>query len=207
MTKSQNSTAKIALCLDDLLLNYIEFLQHKNLNWNQLDNNLYTTTEVFQFWSHSFYFRMFKILIDNLIPTGIMVHLVENNFTRAWKFEKPEEGPKVLEVDDLLFGFNIWFGCCIISTFSFVTELGFNLLKPKKSKRIKFMKIHPTKIISLLNQPNSIELKSKLVEKFRIKKQDDDDKNSISNIEKQAFGEYINLQIVIEDSETNQLEM
>lgn len=115
---------------------------------------------------------MFKILIDNLIPTGIMNHLVEIHYTKSWKFQKPEVGPSTLKVNDLLFGFNIWFGFCLISTLAFVAELGLKLLKSRTSKRIKFIKIHPSKITSVQYQPNFIQNKSELVEIFRIKKRE-----------------------------------
>ena len=102
---------------------------------------MFRTYEVFHFWSNAYYYRMFKKLIDSLIPTGIMKLLVEKYFTKKFKFVKLEEGPKVLGVDDLLFGFKIWFGSCIISTLTFAVErLKKSLKKPRK---IKFSKVVP----------------------------------------------------------------
>jgi len=143
LTQSQNSSAKMALCVDEFSCNFIEFGEKRNHDWNQLEDVvLYTTYEVFMFHNFAFYFRMLKNVIDNLIPTGIMNHLIETHYTRKWKFEKFEDGPKVLSLDDLIFGFNIWLGCCLISFISFILEQVLRIFK-KQPRVIKFAKVHP----------------------------------------------------------------
>ncbi|CAG9798468.1 unnamed protein product [Chironomus riparius] len=163
LTQSQNVTAKLALCVDEFNLNFIESEIKRNNDWNQLDDSvLYTHQEVFMFWSHSYYFRMYKMLIDSLIPTGIMKYLVDTYYTKKLQFEKFDEGPKVLSVDDLLFGFKIWLGCCLISVLSFVAEILYQIiLKPRK---IEFYKVHPIEL-----QLMQTELNAELRGKFKVK--------------------------------------
>jgi hypothetical protein len=128
LTQSQNSSAKMALCVDEYFENFIESGTQRNHDWNKLEDVvLYTTYEVFMFHNFAFYYRMFKNVIDNLIPTGIMNYLIENHYTRKWKFEKLEDEPKVLSLDDLVFGFNIWLGSCLISLIMFFAELLFRI--------------------------------------------------------------------------------
>ncbi|CAG9800605.1 unnamed protein product [Chironomus riparius] len=106
--QASNSSAKIALCIDEFYHDSQEFIHQKNFGWNQLkDTVLYTTYDVFLFIDNSFYFQMFKKVINDLIPTGIMNHLIEYNYTKKIKFDKIEKEPQVLNVDDLLFGFKI----------------------------------------------------------------------------------------------------
>ena len=144
LKQSHNVSYKTALCVDEFNQNYIESNSRSNLDWNVLRDPLYTQLDVFVFLSRAYYFRMFKILVDDLIATGVMKHLVENYYTRKYKFEKVEEGPKVLSINDLLFGFNIWLGCCLISLLAFVAERITRFIKPiKKPSKIKFSKIFP----------------------------------------------------------------
>ena len=82
LTQSQNSSAKIALCVDEFLQNFIESKMKHNLAWNQLENAImYTSHDAFTFHSFLFNFRMIYNAINNLIPTGIMKHLIENYYT------------------------------------------------------------------------------------------------------------------------------
>ena len=165
----------MGLCVDEFSRNFIEFGTKRNHDWNQLEDVvLYTTYETFMFHNFAFYFRMFKNIIDNLIPTGIMSHLIETHYTRKWKFEKFEDGPKVLSLDDLVFGFNIWLGCCLTTFVVFIVEQirrikskMFCIIKDSMEK-VTFPKINPSKAYqtescSSLNTDN--------VKNFRIKMQ------------------------------------
>jgi len=173
LTQSQNSSAKMALCVDEYFKNFIEFRTHKNHDWNQLEDVvLYTTYETFMFHNFAFYFRMFKNVIDNLIPTEIMSHLIETHYTRKWKFEKFEDEPKVLSLDDLVFGFNIWLGCCLITFVVFIAEQ-IKRIKSKMCSGIKdnmenvtFPKIYPSKDCAT---ESCSRLNTENVKNFRIK--------------------------------------
>ncbi|KAL7050120.1 hypothetical protein ACKWTF_003962 [Chironomus riparius] len=147
LTQSQNSSAKMGLCVDEYFKNFVEFGEQRNDDWNQLEDVvLYTTYETFMFHNFAFYYRMFKNVIDNLIPTGVMKHLIENYYTKKWKFEKLEDEPKVLSLDDLIFGFNIWLGCCLITIIVFFAEQ-IGRIKSRVNRNnleeLNYLKIHP----------------------------------------------------------------
>lgn len=141
-SQSQNVSAKLALCVDELLQSMIELEVQKNYDWNELKNVvMHTMHEVFLFRGHSYFFRMFDILITKLISAGVMQHLVKNHYFQKFRFEKFNESAKVLTIEDLLFGFNIWFGCCCVSSLAFIIEQTKRLRK--KPRKLKFGKIHP----------------------------------------------------------------
>ena len=145
MTQSQNSSAKMALTVDDVFVNYINSKLVKRYHeWNKLDTALVTSQDAFYFYGAAYYTRMFMKIIDNLIPTGVMNYLIEEHYTRKWKFVKDEKGPKILTVNDLAFGFNIWLGSCFISILGFVVERFIKFMK--KPVKVKYAKVHPVKI-------------------------------------------------------------
>lgn len=122
-TQSQNTFAKMALCMEEYLKNHLDYDYKIGNVWNLLEDPiLYTTSDAFLFLDNSFYFRMLKNIIDNLIPSGVMDYLIENHYAKKFEIQKLEEDPKVLSIDDLLFGFKIWFGSCLISFLAFFFE-------------------------------------------------------------------------------------
>lgn len=164
-TQSQNSSAKLALCVDQFFKNYYENATGMSINWNQLDEILYTSHESFVFFQLSFFFRMFKKIIDRLIDTGVMKYLAENYYTKELKFLKFKSEPKVLSVDDLAFGFNIWLWVCCVSVSAFIAEL--IVSKWKSRKKLKYAKVHPIEINSI-NQKKKANPETLM--KFRVKK-------------------------------------
>jgi len=88
---------------------------------------------------------MFKKTVDRLIDTGVMIHLSNEHYTRKHSYYKVLDGPKVLSLDDVDFGFNIWFGFCLFSFLIFVIENMSQRLKTKEKDRqkFKFAKVHP----------------------------------------------------------------
>jgi hypothetical protein len=158
----------------------------KNHDWIKLEDTvLYTTYDAFFFLQHSFYFRMLKNLIDNLIPTGVMKHMIENFYTKNWKFEKSKAGPQILKVDDLLFGFKIWFVSCLISSIAILCELFVRLIFKDKAKatKVTFAKIHPIECENL-NEYEQTEVDERLVAKFRVQRKE----NKIVNLVPQVGG-------------------
>lgn len=142
----------------------MEFKSQSNYEWNQLEDTvLYTTYEAFLFHNYSFYFRMMKKVIDSLIPGGIMNYLVDNYYTRKWKFKKVEEGPKTLNIEDLWFGFNIWIGFCFISFVAFLAEQVSRF--KKNSRKFKFAKVYSLKTDRIEAYEKDI---TKLNEIFRV---------------------------------------
>ena len=143
LTQSENVSAKIALCIEENLANFMDYIvidrYQKELGWKYLkDPVMYTIFEVFLFYDHTYYFRMMKNAIDSLIPNGIMKYLIENYYLKTSKLPQIEMEPKVLSLDDLLFGFKIWLGCCLISFFGlmveFVVKFGSQIRNPFTSK-------------------------------------------------------------------------
>ncbi|CAG9801202.1 unnamed protein product [Chironomus riparius] len=166
LTQYENSSIKMALTVDEFYLNYLDLKMKKRThNWNKLKNVIYTSHDVFMFLGFTFYFRMFDKIINDLIPTGIMNHLIENFYTRKLKFFPTEENPKILSLDDLAFGFNIWLCACLISVFEFLFEIIINFVKIRFNKRIQ--------ISSFDDKSENISytlLKPELIQKFKAKK-------------------------------------
>lgn len=165
-TQSSNSSAKIALCIDEFYHNYQEFIFQNNFGWNQLqDTVLFTTYDSFLFIDNSFYYQMLKKVINDLIPTGIMNHLIENHYTKKINFAKVENQPQVLNVDELLFGFKIWLASCLTSVIAFIGESLMMCFK-SKYRTLKFAKVHPSNERLEFFQ---CKLKLELINKFRVK--------------------------------------
>ena len=168
LKQSQNSSAKMALAVEELFLNYQDSLsRERNYDWKKIDDFvLYTTQDVFVFFAGAYYYRMFYKMIHNFIPTGIMNYLLENYYTKKWKFRKIEKEPKVLNLDDLAFGFNIWLGFCGISFVPFIFEMA-TKFRNRPRKKVKNAKIHPD--LSALSCDFGSNLGPELIEKFRVK--------------------------------------
>lgn len=149
-------------------MNYINSMLMKSYHgWNKLDTVLFTSQDVFYFYGAAYHTRMFIQIIDNLIPTGVMKYLIEEHYTRKWKFAKVEKGPKVLAVDDLAFGFNIWLGSCLVSTLGFIIEIFIKFMT--KPTKIKYAKVNTMNVQNNSKAYNTLE--PELIEKFRIKTQ------------------------------------
>lgn len=142
-------------------------LMKKSHGWNKLDTVLFTSQDVFYFYGASYYTRMFIKILDNLIPTGVLKYLIEEHYTKKWKFAKVEKGPKILAVDDLAFGFNIWLGSCLVSTLGFIVEIFIKFMR--KPTKIKYAKVRP--INEEYNCKAYSTLEPELIEKFRTKTQ------------------------------------
>jgi hypothetical protein len=107
---------------------------------------------------------MYQMVIEKLIDTGVMNYLIDNHYTSKRKIEKIQGAPKVLRIEDLSFGFNIWLGFCSLSILAILFEL---IVRPKKVRRMKFSKIHPQDGVT---EDLNVELKLETIQKFRIRK-------------------------------------
>lgn len=169
----------MALCVDEYFLNFVGSHFKKNHDWNRLDETvLYTTHDAFMFWNFAFHFRMLHNVINNLIPTGIMKLLVEQYYTKSSEFPKLENNTKVLSLDDLMFGFKIWFVCCLVSLIAYIGERIYSWYKAPK--KVRFEKIEP--LPYNLTEAETV-LKTELVTKFRVKKLEVDESNCNMNEE------------------------
>lgn len=181
LTQSDNTTVKIALAVDEYTVNfYKNEMKQENIKWNRLENVLlWRTFDAFTFKGSSFSYRMLNKVINDLIPTGIMNLLIEKYYTKKWTYLKVEKLPKVLDVDDLAFGFNIWLGFCGISGVSFLLEMisrlkifKFTIFMNTQSNNVKIWKYKSAKVHPSSNyvQSRHEELSAELIKKFRIHK-------------------------------------
>ena len=155
----------MALVVDDYFLNFIEVnVKNRSYEWKKLkDVVLFKAYDAFIFHGAACYARILDKLISNLVATGIMNYLIENFYTKKWNFVKVKEFPKVLSMDDLLFGFNIWLVFCMVTIFAFFGEIFYKFIR--KPKKINYAKVHPDyKDSNIMYQ---IELKPELIAKFR----------------------------------------
>ena len=109
LTQSQNSSAKIALIIDDFKLQEMKRLAGEDQHWFQIEyDTQFTTHQVVAFHDYAFYFRMLKKTVDTMIDTGFMENLMGKYYPKTQSSKDPESGPKVLSMTDLEFGFRIW---------------------------------------------------------------------------------------------------
>ena len=176
MTQSDNSSARMALSMDEFYLHYYMNLGIKpDFEWNRLETILESSFDTFSFIGNVFNFRMLNKIIDDLIPTGVMNHLIEKYYFKKFRQAHDDDTkPQVLNLNDLSFGFNIWLGFCLISIVAFIAEHIYKLLQPKKRK---FAKVNPDFKDSI---DPVVKLSSQLIEKFRIKKHPQNDESVLS---------------------------
>lgn len=170
LTESQNASVKHVLCFQGSILDYGIVNKENIYEWNRLESiYLFTFNEVFMMISGTFYDEMIRKVINSLIPTGVMNYLIENFYERNWKFVKTPNIPKILNFNDLLFSFIIWFGLCLVSFIIFIIE---RQIVPENilfTKKLKFAKISP---INEKNIEMFGKLNENLISKFRILKRE-----------------------------------
>lgn len=172
----------MALLADDILISFYETQNKGQDPWNQLDDRFYAVNIGIATQHSAFYFRMIKDTVDKLTDTGIVKHLIKTRVLIRRKYPEDEAEPKILTIEDLLFGFNIFLGFCFICGFIFVievilgmkicrTNMSWQILRKKlTTKAMKFAKVHPMTTIESLVFSRSQTKADKILEKFRIKK-------------------------------------
>lgn len=118
---STNGTAKMCLIMDEILRK--DFDRHNFIRWNELKNTvMFTSLEPFIFHEKAFFFRMIKMTVNRLIDTGIMRYLLNIHLNER-KPSKIKDEPKVLNLNDLDFGFALYSAFCGLSIFLFLFEI------------------------------------------------------------------------------------
>lgn len=151
-------------------------LNQKNYtHWNELNHVVvYSMLETFIFPQGSFYYRMMKTLINRLIETGVMSHIVQYEFPILGK-PLNDDKPKVLKLDQLSFGFNIWLVSCGVSVATFMFERFYKLYKtltPKHDtiQKAKFAKIHPMEMSIGVKDKSAAKIYTETYyDKFKVK--------------------------------------
>jgi hypothetical protein len=115
---------------------------------------------------------MFEETTNRFIDTGIMNYLIRVNIPEKISIKRSGDPPKVLTLEDLSFGFNIWIGFCVICITSFILESLFARLYIQW-KRIhirnvnRYAKIHPAQYVKDIK---IIKFKPQTLNHFRVKK-------------------------------------
>lgn len=90
-----------------------------------LKQKLFTCQVGLAMAKNHYFFEVVQDIVEKFIPMGIMQYLnklhIQANFKQA--IFDPKNNLKVLNVDDLAFGFYIWLGACLISVCGFFLEL------------------------------------------------------------------------------------
>jgi hypothetical protein len=116
----RNSSAKLAHFTD---LDITESRYYSNETFIKLQEVLLTTQNGFLFLRNHFMFHLTDRVTRDLIPTGILQRSRDYHFWfREGKDRSEEEGPQVLRVTDLSFGFVLWLVACSVSTAVFIFE-------------------------------------------------------------------------------------
>ena len=180
--QSQKSSAKIALLVDDILTTFYDSENKGQNPWNQLDERFFAVTIGIATLQSSFYFRIIKDTVDRLTDTGVIRHLINTRVLMLKKYPKDESEPKILSLEDLSYGFNIFLGFCLISGLIFIVELilglkfcrknmSFNHLRKKlRNTKIKFTKVKPMNTIECLIFARIPQENLDVLSKFRIRK-------------------------------------
>lgn len=159
LTQSQNSSAKIAIILQDQAMHYLEINAKNFSTWLRLSDNFRTSTSGFGFYGGNFFFPIVDKTVQQLTDTGIVNNLVKTVLMTKIKMEKVKNA-KVLLVNDLSFGFVIWLMSCGISVVIFacemiktirVSQLRMQTYENKEIVRnrytkIEFAKVHPINV-------------------------------------------------------------
>lgn len=157
----------MCLLIDEIYKNDIDLI--KPVSWNRLeDKSMYTMLLGVSSIQDAFHFRMILKTINSLIDTGIMKYLVDNHLQKRQFYKIEKEGPEVLRLEKLAFGFNIWLGCCGISTAVFLLEKIRELFLAIK---IRHFKVHPLNCSKSEYETERREYSKEYFDKFRVNKQ------------------------------------
>lgn len=147
----ESASKKLCFFVDEFMKRDYEMTQDELAGWNVIEQLMLVDHEAFGARPTSFYTRILKTTIDRLFNTGILNYLIYTYVFESKILNPSPSIPQILNVNDLLFGFNIWFGFCGISFILFVVELILDIRFLRKSivlcfkpyKKIKRAKIYP----------------------------------------------------------------
>ncbi|CAG9803589.1 unnamed protein product [Chironomus riparius] len=172
LNMSKNYSIKRALHIPDYIQSSIMLHFKRHDDWNKLENfKIFVGFGSFAMFQSAFYFRMIEQTTNRLIDTGIMKYLIEHIATENIRIKKSNVLPKVLSLEDLLFGFNIWIGFCCLSLASFIFEILSLKLQIKWRNQlfprlISNVKIWPAIQIGSIN---NMQLKPQTLNHFKVK--------------------------------------
>lgn len=150
-TQSENASAKIAIIVQQKDVEGYELRNRKKTNWHQLPQyTVHVFQTAFGLSANNFFFDVINKATQQLKPAGIIDRIIE----QCYPFKRTllaEKNWKVLKLNDLIFGFVIWMGWCMVCTGVFFGECVFKNLRgkrivKKKIVKLKYAKIHPTEL-------------------------------------------------------------
>ena len=154
MTQSQNSSAKIALVVNSLVLDYYHSELGESLKWHQIKNINFQVNQVGLYFNNNNYFlSIINKETQQLTSTGIMNHLIKR-LLHGKRLYVARKKWKVLTLENLRFGFVIWLWSCAVTVAVFVVEIVFWSVRNAKIilKRFAIIlkkssgKVHPMEI-------------------------------------------------------------
>lgn len=95
----------------------------------EMDESLMTLNLGFGFNANNFMYSLTQDVMDKLLPMGIIQHWMDADFLEIYKGFSNVKQPKVLNVEDLSFGFVLWLLACGLSCGCFLVEVLYERLK------------------------------------------------------------------------------
>jgi hypothetical protein len=89
----------------------------------QLKEILFSSQSCFMFPKNFFMLDLVDDAVQQLLSTGMIQHLKENNERLNRPKRQDPKGLQVLSVEDLKYGFIIWLVTCGVSLAAFLTEI------------------------------------------------------------------------------------
>ncbi|KAL7012311.1 hypothetical protein ACKWTF_014760 [Chironomus riparius] len=122
-SQSQNSSARIAIVMQSMILDHYEWRTGTTKNWLQIKDSVVQVSQLgFSFFVNNYFYRGMNEAVQQLIATGIMTKVVGNLIGVKRKFVKTSE-PRILAIENLDFGFVIWMWFCGICVIVFLVEV------------------------------------------------------------------------------------
>jgi hypothetical protein len=107
----------------------LEFIQMK-FPVKLLKENLLTEQQGLHFMLNDYKFEPFNARVQKLFEAGIIQWWIERELESTRRFmSEPESGPKVLRLQELSIGFEVWLTFLAVSAAAFAIEIGYVWLK------------------------------------------------------------------------------
>lgn len=159
-----NASAKLAFLVNEnRLLTLRKDIFGHNMPWLILNQKLMVIPSGMKLPMNHFMNEYIIEAVRGLTSGGIISHLFDFHNELIYGKEVPViKVPKVLSIEDLSFGFVIWFIACGVSVTVFLAEIMmWPCVKRQMIKKMKFLKVHPisqeTDFIPTMIQPTTLE--------------------------------------------------
>ncbi|KAL7012313.1 hypothetical protein ACKWTF_014762 [Chironomus riparius] len=122
-TQSQNSSARIAMTMQSMMLDHYESVTGDAKFWLQIPDTSVQVSQIgFSMFANNFFLQGLNQVTEQLVASGIMCKIVEEVMGSKRKFVKTSE-PQTLSIENLGFGFIIWISFCGYCVLIFMLEL------------------------------------------------------------------------------------